>query len=59
MKALGLKYTVAGVKLALQNTAKRLTLLDTLMQGNGMVQALDCFEFLRTHHSDLICYNVR
>jgi hypothetical protein len=58
MKALGIKYAAAAIKLALQNTAKRVGALDTLMQGHGMVQVLDCFEYLKDHHGDLICYSV-
>jgi tripeptidyl-peptidase-2 len=58
LKAKGIKHSPAAVKIALQNTAKRFHELDSLMQGNGMVQVISCFDYLCQHKNDLIGYSV-
>jgi tripeptidyl-peptidase-2 len=58
LKQEGIHYTPSSIKLALQNTAKKITGLDSLMQGNGMVQTLDCYEYLLSNKNDVVCYNV-
>ncbi|CAN0254327.1 unnamed protein product, partial [Ectocarpus fasciculatus] len=48
----GKKFSVHRVRRALENTAKRLPGLETLVQGQGLVQVSAAFEYLTKHALD-------